>query len=211
MAMTFRAVDLFVAAIAAAVAVVMWVNAATLAHLHNSHAYLFGFVNFAVLSTFGESLSNRISSGRWLLDKLPLRAALWGMIGIWIAAVFPFGVGGVSTITSIGMWPSINAAFSTSLWLNILSGYGFFMMMTHFWTNSMLVHGPRWPWEIFGDAAFKPFSKTVLLSLPLFWLPAHTITFLLPETVRITFAAVLGIALGLILTLSANRKTAGNV
>ena len=43
------------------------------------------------------------------------------------------------------------------------------------------------------------FKKT----LPFFWIPAHTITFMLPAEYRVAFAAILGIALGIILSLAA--------
>jgi hypothetical protein len=45
------------------------------------------------------------------------------------------------------------------------------------------------------------FKKTI----PLFWYPAHTITFLLPSEQRVLFAALLGIALGVLLALSAKK------
>ncbi|GAB1473896.1 hypothetical protein MASR2M69_13370 [Bacteroidota bacterium] len=35
-------------------------------------------------------------------------------------------------------------------------------------------------------------------TIPLFWIPAHTITFLLPDTYKVIFAASLSIVLGLI-------------
>jgi len=41
------------------------------------------------------------------------------------------------------------------------------------------------------------FAKTI----PLFWYPAHTITFLLPGTLQVLFAAFLGVALGVILSI----------
>lgn len=41
------------------------------------------------------------------------------------------------------------------------------------------------------------FKKTI----PLFWYPAHTITFLLPGTYQVLFAAALGVALGVILSI----------
>lgn len=41
------------------------------------------------------------------------------------------------------------------------------------------------------------FKKTI----PLFWYPAHTITFLLPGTLQVLFAAALGVALGVILSI----------
>ena len=45
------------------------------------------------------------------------------------------------------------------------------------------------------------FKKTI----PFFWYPAHTITFLLPAEQRVLFAALLGIALGVLLALSAKK------
>lgn len=41
------------------------------------------------------------------------------------------------------------------------------------------------------------FKKTI----PLFWYPAHTITFLLPGNYQVLFAAFLGVVLGLILSI----------
>lgn len=46
------------------------------------------------------------------------------------------------------------------------------------------------------------FKKTI----PLFWFPAHTITFLLPGEMRVLFAALLGVALGVILAIAARKK-----
>jgi hypothetical protein len=41
------------------------------------------------------------------------------------------------------------------------------------------------------------FKKTI----PFFWIPAHTVTFLLPVEFQVLFAALLGIALGVILSI----------
>jgi hypothetical protein len=46
------------------------------------------------------------------------------------------------------------------------------------------------------------FKKTI----PLFWFPAHTITFLLPSQFQVLFAALLGVALGVILAIANNKK-----
>jgi len=51
-------------------------------------------------------------------------------------------------------------------------------------------------WNIQWNFVFK---KTI----PFFWIPAHTITFMLPSEYRIAFAALLGIALGIILSIAA--------
>ena len=47
-------------------------------------------------------------------------------------------------------------------------------------------------WDVMWNFVF-------LKTIPLFWFPAHTITFLLPPDFQVLFAALLGIALGLIL------------
>jgi hypothetical protein len=46
------------------------------------------------------------------------------------------------------------------------------------------------------------FKKTI----PFFWYPAHTITFLLPSEQRVLFAALLGIVLGVLLAVSIKKK-----
>jgi len=43
-------------------------------------------------------------------------------------------------------------------------------------------------------------------TIPFFWIPAHTITFLLPGEYRILFAAVLGIVLGVFLAVATMKK-----
>ena len=47
--------------------------------------------------------------------------------------------------------------------------------------------------------------RTVLF----FWIPVHTITFLLPEAFRVLFAALLGAVLGLILAWAGSRQARG--
>ena len=47
----------------------------------------------------------------------------------------------------------------------------------------------------------------ILKTVPFFWIPAHTLTFLLPGEYRVLGAAMLSIALGLILTISKKKKS----
>ena len=51
-------------------------------------------------------------------------------------------------------------------------------------------------WSVQWNFVFK---KTI----PFFWIPAHTITFLLPAQYQVLFAAALSIVLGLILSIAA--------
>jgi len=56
-------------------------------------------------------------------------------------------------------------------------------------------------WNVQWNFVFK---KTI----PFFWIPAHTITFMLAAEYRVAFAAVLGIALGVILSYAAIKGKA---
>ena len=54
-------------------------------------------------------------------------------------------------------------------------------------------------WSVQWNFVFK---KTI----PFFWIPAHTITFLLPTQYQVLFAAVLGIVLGVLLSIASLKS-----
>ncbi len=54
-------------------------------------------------------------------------------------------------------------------------------------------------WKVQWEFVFR---KTI----PFFWIPAHTVTFMMPPEYRIVFAAVLGIVLGVLLTVASGSK-----
>lgn len=129
------------------------------------------------------------------------RMAVWGLIGAWISLAFPYAAGGVDALAVAGLWPTDFRAFSISLWANLFSGYAIVMMLTQRWLSRVVDLGLQAPWHMFSDPDFPGWMKVVLLSLVIFWLPAHTVTFLLPDAWRVLFAAFLGLALGVILGL----------
>ena len=53
-------------------------------------------------------------------------------------------------------------------------------------------------WKVLWGFVFK---KTI----PFFWFPAHTITFLLPGNMRVLCAALLGVVLGILLAVAARK------
>ena len=55
-------------------------------------------------------------------------------------------------------------------------------------------------WNVQWNFVFK---KTI----PFFWIPAHTITFLLPVDYQVLFAAILGIVLGVLLAVASQMGT----
>lgn len=183
----------------------LFAGAQSVATLTAAHPYAMGFAKFALLATFGECLKNRITADRWLPEKLLARVVLWGILGLWITAAFPFVDGGMRAIAAAQLWPAQPAALWMSAWTNIFGGVGLVMMFAHYWADTMLSQGPLWPWHLLGRPEAARWGKIVMLALVLFWTPAHTITFLLPPTWRILCAAYLGIALGLILSAAARR------
>jgi hypothetical protein len=54
-------------------------------------------------------------------------------------------------------------------------------------------------WDVQWNFVFKR-------TIPLFWIPAQTFTFLLPEEYRILFAAFLGIVLGVLLAIASLKN-----
>jgi len=181
-----------------AITVFLVADADLIARLTHAHPYGMGFTKFAALATFGECLKNRLAAGYWLPSRLSLRVLIWGIFGLWIPAAFPFMDGGTRTLASLHLWPAEPAALWMSIWINLFAGFGFFMMFMHYWTDSMLMQGIHASWQLLGRPETVRWGKVILISIVLFWIPAHTMTFLLPPVWRILFAAYLGIALGLI-------------
>ncbi len=110
-------------------------------------------------------------------------------------------------------WTRLLTAFSISVLMNIF--FAPIMMTfhkitdTHIMDNGGTLKGffkpikfgeifPRINWFVQWDFVFKR-------TIPFFWFPAHTITFLLPGEYRVAFAAVLGIALGVILAIASQK------
>jgi hypothetical protein len=192
-------------------------------------AFTASFFKFAILATMGEMLGMRIRTGRYYADDFGLipRAIVWGFLGMFTKAAFMIFSGGVPAIAMhAGMQdPSsimagglggqkIFLAFLISLFLNII--YAPVLMLTHKVTDS---HISKTGGTLRGF--FSPFSISETLAdidwntmwgfvlkktIPFFWIPAHTITFLLPSELQILFAAVLSTALGLILAFAARKK-----
>ncbi|MFH0893127.1 MAG: hypothetical protein V2A54_01725 [Bacteroidota bacterium] len=112
---------------------------------------------------------------------------------------FNQGAGGVRLLT----------AFSISVALNLI--FAPVMMTFHKITDSHIterggtirglfrcihfgeIFDKKINWLVQWDFVFKR-------TIPFFWIPMHTITFLLPDEYRIIFAALLGVALGIILS-----------
>ncbi len=174
------------------------------------------FLKFAVLATFGEMLVARLRTGSYLPPAFGLlpKALVWGVLGvfIWIAfGIFSHGVAATffADLTDPALGMRVLRAFSISLFMNII--FAPVMMMTHHLTDTYIAeHGGRFPLATFNLRPLlgkinwdKMWGFVYKKTIPLFWIPAHTVTFLLPAEFRVLFAVVLSVVLGLLLTISA--------
>ncbi|PIE84270.1 MAG: hypothetical protein CSA07_02715 [Bacteroidia bacterium] len=197
--------------------------------LNGQHGMVAAFLKFALLATFGEMLAARIRSGQYVPPGFGLlpRAVVWGILGLTVKLAFVIFATGVPTFLAyLGLAEATEAlagpmgpqrvlvALAVSAVMNTV--YAPVMMLTHKitdmhiaeWQGGMgaLTHRihvvdilrERIDWKVQWNFVF---AKTI----PLFWIPAHTISFLLPADMRTLFAAVLSIALGLILAFASKK------
>lgn len=194
-----------------------------------AHGMWMSFIKFAILSTLGELLGLRISSGVYIKKGFGLlpRALVWGVLGMGInMAMIVFsngvpafagylGVDGPAAIMAGSLsWPKFWMALAISVTMNTIFAPVFmtFHKITdmHILATGGTLRGFFTPiamgqslqninWKVQWGFVFK---KTI----PLFWYPAHTITFLLPSELRVLFAALLGVALGVILAVAARKN-----
>jgi len=187
---------------------------------------LMSALKFGILATLGECLGLRIKTGNYYhkgFGILP-RALVWGFLGLFIFVAFAVFKTGVSTMLEKvfgleGSIASLQGEFSSvklitsffiSFFLNII--FAPVMMTFHKITDTHIDrNGGKLSCfakcipmgQIMTDINWKVqwgfvFKKTI----PFFWIPAHTITFILPGEFQVLFAALLGVVLGVILAVA---------
>lgn len=182
----------------------------------SAQPYIGGFIKFALLATMGEMLVVRLSTGNW--KKAPgfiWRVIIWGLLGIVITVIFSIFSGGVSSALENGMLIGKGNKFAFAFFTSLLMNCTFAptMMAFHRYTDTYLDlkygEGVKKPTveDVVGRIDWKGFvSFVVIKTIPFFWIPAHTVTFLLPPEYRVLVAAFLSIALGLLLTIAKRKK-----
>jgi len=188
------------------------------------------FIKFAILATMGEMLGSRIRSGIYLPEGFSLlyRAVVWGFLGMTVKAAFMIFGGGTPVIMEhLGMENAaeimtgpvnggrILLAFAISTFLNIF--YAPVLMVTHRISDLHIAAAAGERKKLLKVPDVKGLLATIdwnsmwgivlKKSIPLFWIPAQTVNFLLPEEFRILVAALYSTVLGVILALAAG---AGN-
>jgi hypothetical protein len=187
-----------------------------------THPFVTSFVKFGILATLGEVIAFKIRTKR-MPDKsfgfLP-KALVWGFLGIFIMIAFKIFALGVPKIAETLLYLSGDAqfdkiliAFYISFFMNII--FAPVMMTVHKITDIKIEKGGGKFNALFSSVdvktAFaminwdKMWGFVIKKTIPIFWIPAHTVTFLLPSVFRILFAAVLSVILGIILAISDNK------
>lgn len=196
---------------------------------NTAHGMIMSFLKFGILSTMGEMLGCRITTGKYVTPTFGIlpRMVVWGVLGMGInMAMIIFSKGTPMFMEYMGMKNAMEiftaenfsmhklwVALSVSVAMNTIFAPVF--MTLHKITDAHIAaHNgslislvkPIPMAERFATLNWKAqwgfvFKRTI----PLFWYPAHTITFLLPAEQRVLFAALLGIVLGVLLAVSAKK------
>jgi hypothetical protein len=181
---------------------------------------LLSFIKFALLATGGEILASRLKNKEYSFKKFGLlpKMLIWGIFGViiyWAFIIFANGTPRVFPILATLNEPfkTILTAFTISVFMNLIFSPVF--MLCHHITDTFITdnHGTfpikkfkmlaalkRIDWDRMWGFVYK---KTI----PFFWIPAHTITFMLPAQYRVLFAAFLSIILGILLGSVQVKKT----
>jgi hypothetical protein len=193
--------------------------------VNHAHGIITSFIKFSILASLGELIGLRIKTGKYYKKGFGIipRMIVWGFLGISIKMAFVIFASGTPVLMEyMGLqnaseiihdsfsYNKVLVSFSISVALNIIFAP---IMMTfhkitdiHIINNGGTLSGFLKPirfreilvnlnWNIQWNFVFK---KTI----PFFWIPAHTVTFLLPADLQVLFAALLGIALGIILAIA---------
>ena len=150
-------------------------------------------IQFAVLGTLGDVFSKWMQKGhvfspyKWYVVLLKMLE--WAIIAITIKYAFVGIQGFVDSLVSHNLLPELGKfgrAFTVSVAMNLQ--YGLFLVVFHRFLDNVIAQQKNW----------KNIDKG-MLSLVWFWIPAHTITFMLDRPYQIGLAAVWSIVLGFIL------------
>jgi hypothetical protein len=185
------------------------------------HPYLTGFVKFGILASLGELLAIRIIADGWAFPPgMVYRTFVWGCIGFCVVATFAVFSDGVTADLRSGLLPggqwgsSLIRAIWTSAILNLT--FGPVLMCGHRIVDTYLdladgrllkLPSVRLE-EVISKIDWHNLIEVVCIKmLVFFWIPAHTITFLLPPEYRTLCAASLCFALGVILAFFKRKRS----
>jgi len=161
-----------------------------------NYPILSAILQFAVLGTIGEWLGTAVRKGRFvsyspiiIIEKI----TIWSIIGVMLKYAF-VGFGGfVDALVDERMLPGMFQPFFLSLFMNLL--FGPVQITFHRFMGNYFKKVKNWRG-----------IKGALLTIIWFWIPAHTITFMLPKVWQITLAAFWSSFLGIIMGFFNKKK-----
>ena len=196
---------------------------------NHDHGFFTAFLKFAILATAGELIGLRIKTGFYYKSGFGIlpRAVVWGFLGVTIKLAFIIFASGTpafleymgmkqvkETFTGALSYNKILIAFAISASMNLI--YAPVMMTLHKITDTHILETGGTLKGFFRPIPFARILKNInwdvqwnfvfKKTIPFFWIPAHTFTFLLPSDYRVLFAALLGIVLGIILAVANQKK-----
>ncbi len=180
-----------------------------------AYPYISGFFKFFVLATMGDMLGARILHGQWQKTKgLIFKAIIWGIIGMMITLAFTLYSEGVLAAQDIGRLPfhgsKFGHAFLTSVMMNIT--FAPFMFLFHKFSDLYIDVKYRGMKKVTINDLVKEVDFNMLIgfsmlkTIPFFWIPCHTLVFLMPPQYRVVASAFLSIALGLMMAIAKKSK-----
>ena len=156
-------------------------------------------IQFAILGTVGDIVSHWIVRKKifnpYDLKTILLKMLEWAILAIFIKYAFIGFNGFVESLIAHNYLPNLSGlgkSFAISTAMNLQ--FGPFLVIMHRVLDNLIAKQNNW----------KNLDKG-FYSLLWFWIPAHTITFILPKEFQIGLAALWSLALGIILGFY-NRK-----
>lgn len=186
-----------------------------------AHPYYMGIIKFAILASMGELLAIRIIAGQWNIPcGMLYRAGFYGLLGFTMAAGVPVYAIGVSGCIQNGLLygARFHLPIIRALWTSVIVNltYGPVVMASHRISDTYIdLAGGRLrnlP-SVKIDTVLATINWHSLVVVVIvrvgtfFWIPAHTITFLLPPDYRVLFAAILSFVLGVLLAFFKRYRT----
>jgi hypothetical protein len=160
-----------------------------------SYPLLSAAIQFAFLGTLGEIISFSIQKKKLLIPcswlQLLAKVFAWAILGIVIKYGFAGMKGFTQSLLDHELLPAflgtgLGWAFAVSVFTNVF--FGPQMMVFHRLEDNLIL----------GQKGFQGITNA-WKTLIWFWIPAHTITFLLPSDLQISLAALWSLVLGIIM------------
>ncbi len=187
------------------------------------------FLKFGILATFGEMLGNRVRTGEYNYKGFGVapKFVVWGFIGMWIALgmnIFRFGT--PAFLERYAAFNGISAAMAGPMsWMKLFGAFCISTAMNGFAPVFFTVHkifdmhiaenGGKFSSLLKPVAVKRHLSEmdwnvqwgfVIMKTIPRFWIPAHTLTFCLPQDLQVLFAAFCGVILGVFLSIGARKQ-----